>query len=164
MESDTKTIIEVSTGEVTTGASDCVLVASAIGSCVTVIAYDTARCLGGIAHVMLPGSCPDHKRDEAFRYAENAIRELFVQMKNLGSTSSSITVCIAGGGNVLRRSDDTICRSNITSVLNILRREGFTIAAESLGGMKRRRIRLDVSTGCITCAIGDGIETLLWKH
>lgn len=158
-----KNIIEVSTGEVKSGAADDVLVASAIGSCVAVIVYDHERRFGCIAHIMLPGSCPRHN-DHTMRYSEDAIRELHTQMMNCGATCTSVAVCLAGGGNVLKRPDDTICSSNIGSVLSVLKREGFTVSAESLGGMQRRRVRLDIGAGCVTCALGDGPDTVLWKH
>lgn len=155
-------IEEVSTGEVKTAGAGTMLVASALGSCIAVIAYDPYKHIGGIAHIMLPGNARKNNSCEKFRYAEDGIEELLRQMAAHGSDVSGISVIVAGGANVLHRHDDTICRMNIDSVMGILQRKNLSAIAQSLGGLTRRRIRLNITEGCVMCTLGDCMETVLW--
>ncbi|MBA4373374.1 MAG: hypothetical protein C0402_11015 [Thermodesulfovibrio sp.] len=159
-----RAIVEVSTGEVKTGDAATVFSVSALGSCIAVIAYDPFRLVGGIAHVMLPGKSGKKPCDEKLRYADDAIAELLARMEAHGSPRSELVVCLAGGGNVLQRSDDSICTMNIGSVLEVLSLRGIPVAAQSLGGNRRRRVKLDITKGCILCAEGNEKETILWQN
>lgn len=47
--------IDVQTGEVKASRQNIVLCSKAIGSCIAVVAYDSAKKIGALAHVMLPG-------------------------------------------------------------------------------------------------------------
>ncbi|OGW35064.1 MAG: hypothetical protein A2010_18315 [Nitrospirae bacterium GWD2_57_9] len=160
--SNSETLQEVYTGEVRS-TRRATLVSNAIGSCIAVMMIDEFRQTGGIAHVMLPGSAERAQQDCPFRYAENAIEELIRQMKDLGSRQSDLVAVLAGGGNVLRRPDDTICSMNIGSVLAGLERRRVPVAASSLGGMQRRKVRLDLSTRRVFHTLGDGCEEVLWQ-
>ena len=153
---------EVYTGEVRT-TRRAALVSHAIGSCIAVMMIDETRQTGGIAHVMLPGKAERAQHGHRFRYAEDAIEELMRQMKDLGSRQSDLIAVLAGGGNVLRRSDDTICSMNICSVLAVLKRRSVPVAASSLGGTERRKVRLDLSSSRVFQALGDGREQVLWQ-
>jgi chemotaxis protein CheD len=153
---------EVYTGEVRT-TRRAILVSHAIGSCIAVMMIDECRQTGGIAHVMLPGNAERAQHNHRFRYAENAIQELIRQMTDLGSRQSELIAVLAGGGNVLRRPDDTICSMNICSVLAVLKRRCVPVAASSLGGTQRRKVRLDLSSRRVFQALGDGCEEVLWQ-
>lgn len=156
---------EVYTGEVRSARNSSTLVSNAIGSCIAVMMIDYSRQTGGIAHVMLPGSAAGRadQQQNRFRYAEDAIDELIRQLKDLGSRESDMIAVVAGGGNVLRRPDDTICSMNIYSVLAVLRQRRVPVAASSLGGTERRKVRLDLSTCLAFQAMGDDQEKILWK-
>jgi chemotaxis protein CheD len=156
-----ETAQEVYTGEVLS-TRRATLASNAIGSCIAVMMIDESRHSGGIAHVMLPGRAERNKQDRRFRYAENAVEELIRQMKDLGSPQSELIAVLSGGGNVLRRPDDTICAMNINSVLAVLKRLGVPVAASSLGGTERRKVRLDLSARRAFQALGDGNEEVLW--
>ncbi len=157
-----ETLQEVYTGEVRS-TRRATLVSNAIGSCIAVMMIDQSRQAGGIAHVMLPGSAERTQMDHRFRYAENAVEELIRQMKELGSRQSDLIAVLAGGGNVLRRPDDTICSMNICSVLAVLQQRGVPISASSLGGTERRKVRLDLMGRRVFQAMGDGSEQVLWQ-
>lgn len=156
-------IEEVSTGEVRTSRGDRILVSNALGSCVAVVAFDSVMRIGGIAHVMLPGTAGHRHGAERLRYAEESIEELLHRVKALGSQLSNLATVLAGGGNVLYRPDDTICTLNIQSVTEILRRLAIPVLARSLGGTKRRRVKLDLASGCVFCAVGEDEEHVLWR-
>jgi chemotaxis protein CheD len=153
---------DVQTGEVKIALGTGILSSSAIGSCIAVVAYDKLRHNAGLAHVMLPGRAPVNAVDR-LRFADDALDELVGRMTTAGSQLADIQLCLAGGGNVLNRADDTICDSNIRSVTQAVRRQGLLILARSLGGTRRRRVRIDVGAGSVWCAEGDDAERLLWR-
>lgn len=155
-------IIDVSIGQVKAGRKGSVLRSIAIGSCVAIAAYDSVKKVGGLAHVMLPGRAPEDSDGEKARYAADAIEEILRRITRLGGNTSDIDVCLVGGANVLRKQDDTICKSNIESAIQLLQEKGITIKAKAIGGTERRRVCLDVTAGCVFCMEGDGKEKLLY--
>jgi chemotaxis protein CheD len=158
-----KKVIAVSTGEITTTKKDTILKSSAIGSCVVIAAYDTKERVGALAHVMVPGKAPEGKKHQKEIYAADAVEEMISRMILRGAKKENIEICIAGGANVLKRKDDTTGLDNITSVIEILKKEKIKIKVKSVGGTERRSISLDLESGSIYYSVGDGIEKLLWK-
>ena len=157
-----KETIDIKTGEVRVLHQQGELATTAVGSCIAVAAFDKTARTGGMAHVMLPGRAPEGAAD-TLRYADNAMDELVRGMEGLGSDKNDIQLCIAGGANVLERPDDTICELNIAAVTHAARRHGLMILARSLRGTSRRRVRFEVESGSVYCALGDGPEKLLWR-
>ena len=156
--------IEVSTGEVRTGGTGTVLTASALGSCIAVSALDPEAEQGCMAHVMLPGRAPSETAHDRLRYAENAIDELLRLLEAAGADRDRLCIVIAGGGNVLERSDDRICGQNIRSVADALTARRLAIRAQDVGGTLRRKVHLDPGAGRIACIRGDGPELILWRR
>ncbi|WP_159522285.1 chemotaxis protein CheD [Sunxiuqinia indica] len=154
-------VIFVSTGEVKVCDVNHHLKSTAIGSCVVVTAWDSFQKIGGMAHVMLPGVAPQSKEEYATRYAANALDNLFGQLSQLGAKKENLEVCIIGGGNVLKRENDTICENNVRSVQEILGHKGFSIKALSVGGTLRRSAFMNVSSGFVYYTEGDSDERLL---
>ncbi|MHC4707098.1 MAG: chemotaxis protein CheD [Planctomycetota bacterium] len=114
-----KEIVDVNTGEVKVSGQSTILRSLAIGSCIVVTAYDRKKKVGAMAHVMLPGSAPKESLEKT-KYAADAIDEMISKMIKEGSNNDDIEVCLVGGGNVLKREDDTICKSNIDSTTQLL--------------------------------------------
>ena len=81
----------------------------------------------------------------------------------MGSKDEDIEVSLVGGGNVLRREHDTICRDNIASARELLRKKRLKIGAQAIGGTSRRSISLDVERGIISYTEDDGAEMQLWR-
>lgn len=159
-----KEIIEVDTGEVRTGRERTILKSKAIGSCVVIAAYASKKKVGAVAHVMLPGRSPKECTPaDRTRYAEDAIDMMINEMIGLGVNRDDIEVCLVGGGNVLKRNDDTIWKDNIESVLELLNGKRIKITAEALGGTERKSVSLDVESGSIFYAEAEESENLLWK-
>jgi chemotaxis receptor (MCP) glutamine deamidase CheD len=84
-------------------------------------------------------------------------------MSKLGSKKDDIEVFLVGGGNVLNREDDTICKDNIESALKLLSEKQLKVRAQALGGTARRSVSLDVERGIVSYTEGNGSEKLLWK-
>ncbi len=158
-----KQLIYAMTGEVKSGDKNTILKSGAIGSCIVVTSYDKKSKAGVMAHIMLPGESPENKATPKTRYAKNAVIKLLELMKLNNSNMDDIKVCLAGGANVLQRKDDIIWQNIIDSVEQIIRENGITVLAKSLGGVLRRSVSLDVETGLLNYTIGDDPEKLFWR-
>ncbi|MHC4476729.1 MAG: chemotaxis protein CheD [Planctomycetota bacterium] len=157
-----KKVVDVNTGEVKIGRGKTVLRSVAIGSCIVVAAYDSKSRIGAMAHVMLPGSAP-RRSVEKTKYAADAIEQMLNSMIEEGVSKDNVEACLVGGGNVLKKKGDTICRENISSTTQVLGQEQIPIRGSVLGGTERKGIFMDVESGKVTCTEGDGPERLLWK-
>jgi chemotaxis protein CheD len=125
-----------------------------LGSCVAVAFLAPKQGVGALCHPMLP-VCPakleGNNPRTAQRYVDFAIRSLAKRFTALGIERDDVTVKLFGGADVLAVSQDasrsTVGRMNSESALRVLREEGFTIAASSLGGDSGLTLRFDTSTG-----------------
>lgn len=158
-----KKIVDVQIGQVKAGKGKVILQSKAIGSCVAIVAYDAIKSIGVLAHVMLPGAAPAKKSVEKTKYTANAIDAMFSKMSKLGSKTEDIEVVLVGAANVLRKEDDTICRDNIESILDLLAKKRLKVKAQLLGGTARRSVSLDVEHGIVSYTEGDGSEKQLWR-
>ena len=151
------------TGQVKVGRRNSILKSSAIGSCIVIAAYNSNKTVGALAHVMLPGNAPGEGDLQKTSYAADAIDEMLNRMAHLGVDNDEIEVCLVGGGNVLKRKNETICQDNVNSVIEFLQKKGIKIKAKALGGTSRRRISFDIERGSIFYAEADEDERLLWE-
>ncbi len=156
-------IIDVQIGQVKSRRLDGVLKSTAIGSCIVVTAYNSYRKCAVMTHIMLPGRSPVGKgREDKYKYAEDAIDEVMERLSLMGANFKETYFILAGGGNVLKKVDDRICRDNIHSVMSYMYRFQLTIAASSLGGELRRSVMCDIGRAIVACAEGDGPQRVLW--
>jgi len=153
----------VNFGEVEACRENGVLRASAIGSCVVVTGYDVDFCVGGMAHVMLPGASRAPNPSDRTKYAEDAIQEMMRKMEALGAKAARLSVCLVGGGNVLSDGHDSLGPEIVQSLIAILGEKGIAPVAMEVGGTQRRSCSLDVSCGRVTYTIGDSVERMLWE-
>ncbi len=151
----------MNTGEVKACREETILKSSAIGSCVVITACDSKRKVGAMAHVMLPGRSPKEASLNRTRYAADAIDAMIKELISLKVNKDNIEVCLVGGANVLKRSDDTIGKDNIESVLELLRKNRLKIRAKAVGGTVRRSVSLDVERGSVSYTEADESEKLL---
>ncbi len=158
-----KKIVDVQIGQVKAGKGKVILQSKAIGSCVAIVAYDATKNVGALAHVMRPGRAPAKKKVEKTKYTANAIDAIVNKMSKLGSKKDDIEVVLVGGGNILNREDDTICKANIESILGLLGKKGLEVRAQAVGGTARRSVSLDVESGKIFYTEGEGNEKVLWE-
>lgn len=155
--------IDVNTGEVKGSSGSGILRSIAIGSCIGVVAYSFRDRAGAIAHIMLPGKAREETKERT-RYAEDGVDELLGIMEGFGVDQANIEVCLVGAGNVLDKEDDTICQSNIDSVVGIMEEKNIPVRASVLGGIKRKSVMVDVAGGKVSYTEGDGRETFLWEY
>lgn len=112
-----------------------------LGSCVGVTFLHRRLGIAALCHPMLPQH-PDAKREPlslatARRYVDFAIRDLAAQFDALGAPRGEVEIKVFGGGDVLQTGDEsrpTVGRLNRETALEVLRDEGFEVAASRLGG------------------------------
>lgn len=156
-----KKIVDVNTGEVKFASDGVILRSIAIGSCIAIAAYDAKRRTGAMAHIMLPGRASG-KETQPTRYAVNAIDEIMNLMTREGTKSCDIEACLVGAGNVLEKQDDTVCKANVKSVMQLLEEKNIPVRATVLGGTERKGVFMDIENGRVFYTKGDNEKKLLW--
>lgn len=131
------------------------LVCGGLGSCIAVVLIGHSNPIGGIAHVMLPDWPSGNRSSDTMRYAGPAVKELIRQFEQRGCPPRRVHTVVAGGANVLKRDDETICQDNIDSVFDCLNDHGLAPDRACVGGTRRRSVRLEVSTGQVLRTLGD---------
>ncbi len=159
----TSAVKYIQSGEIAVGLKNEVLVSSPLGSCVAVMAFDAKTKICGMAHIMLPGKSHIENTPHKNRYAADAIDDLLSKLHQAGVPSENIDICLAGGANVLKKENDTLCIELAASVVQIIEENKLKIMATSLGGYERRIASIDTETGVAYCTIGESPEMVLWK-
>jgi len=162
-ENPAKIMQYVNTGEVSSGGIETILNSGAIGSCIVITAFDPVKKVGAMAHVMLPGSALVRNQLHDTRYAANAVEEMVSQLNKFGIQKENIEICLIGGGNVLKRENDTIGKDNLDSVEKLLLEKQLQIKAREMGGFERRTVLFDIEKGSIYYTVGDSKQKILWQ-
>ena len=143
------------------GVGDCrvsndpesVLVTYALGSCIAVMIHDAVVRVGGLLHFMLPESALDRAKAQAnpFMFADTGIPLLFHRAYRLGAEKRRMAVTVAGGAQIM---DDqgtfNVGKRNCLAVRRILRKAGFLVQVEELGGLALRTASLEVASGKVS--------------
>jgi chemotaxis protein CheD len=119
------------------------MVVTVLGSCVAACVWDPRLRIGGMNHFMLPDAGENVPIDKAMRYGNFAMEALLNDVLRRGARRESLEIKVFGGGNVLQSMGNTtvpIGDRNSEYVRRYLNEEGYTIAAEDLGGIHPRRI------------------------
>lgn len=153
MTTATQQLVTVGLGEIRTGtASDTVLMALGLGSCVAVTFLDPAERIGGMAHVVLPEPL-DANGVTSTKFATVAVPALLDQVLALGARRGRLICKIAGGAHVLnhgpRGNNARIGERNEAAVLAALKSLGIRPSGSDCGGTTGRSLRLVVQDGRI---------------
>jgi chemotaxis protein CheD len=121
-----------------------------LGSCVAVCIYHEEKKIGGMNHILLPGSAPEGKNDPYFpaKYADNAMQIMADEIKKLGLRPSGFTAKLFGGGNRLfENTKESVGDRNLRSVITALDALGIPVVAQDHGGNNHRKIIFDLNEG-----------------
>jgi len=143
---------------VTVGIADCrisnlpeqTLVTYALGSCVAVAIHDPVARVGGLLHYMLPesGINPAKAQENPYMFADTGIPLLFRRCYELGADKRRLTVCVAGGAQVMDEAGIfNIGKRNYLALRKILWKAGVLIRSEAVGGVTSRSVWLNVDSG-----------------
>lgn len=137
-------IVAVVQGEyrISREASD--VMSTVLGSCVAACIFDVDSKIGGLNHFLLPGDSRGGSAE--LKYGSMAMELLINELLKAGARRSSMKVKLYGGARISAGLSD-IGAKNIEFARNYVRREGFPVVDESLGGNQARRIHFRPTTG-----------------
>lgn len=124
-------------------------ITTVLGSCVSACIRDVKLGIGGMNHFMLPmhrGAEDNSVISDAARYGNFAMEHLINDVIRHGGQRSQLEFKLFGGGRIMQAMMD-VGRKNIDFVLDYLRTEGFTAAAEDLGDVYPRKVNYFPKTG-----------------
>ncbi len=134
------------------------LITYALGSCIAITIYEPQLRVGGMIHYMLPNSTVAPAKAEAVpaMFADTGIPMLFKESYKLGCVKPNLIVKVAGGGHLY---DDqgvfNIGKRNYAVLVKIFQKTGVVVAAEDVGGMKSRTVRLSIADGRTTVRVSN---------
>ena len=136
--------INVVQGEYRISKDRNVVMSTVLGSCVAACIFDPECGIGGLNHFLLPG---DNKSGSAeLKYGSMAMELLINELLKSGARRSTMKVKLYGGARISAGLSD-IGSKNVTFARDYVRREGFPVIDESLGGTQARRIYFRPTTG-----------------
>ena len=142
------TIITVAPGEHEITAAKDEIVATVLGSCVSVCMRDPQIGIGGLNHFLLPKNNGSADPSAGERYGDTAMEVLINDLLKRGARRQNFEAKVFGGARVLSGATMlAIGDGNIAFVTEFLQREGIPIASKDVGGTRSRRIHYQPSTG-----------------
>jgi chemotaxis protein CheD len=126
------------------------LITYALGSCIAVVAYDSAAKVGGMLHFQLPESKPFEAQaaENPYKFGDTGIAALFEQLYALGAQKNRMVIGIFGGANMMR--DEHVFQigiRNTRTAKKMLWQNSLFIKFEDVGGTTNRTVSLDLDTG-----------------
>ncbi len=120
------------------------IIATVLGSCISVCIKDKKTGIAGMNHFMLPGDVrsEDLFFSESSKYGMFAMEQLINDMIKEGGSKKHFESKIFGGGHVInfRRTDGNVPESNISFVKAFLEMEQIPVITEDVGGYAGRKI------------------------
>ncbi|MGC9323700.1 MAG: chemoreceptor glutamine deamidase CheD [Desulfomonilia bacterium] len=127
------------------------VLATVLGSCISVCLRDTVSGIGGMNHFMLPG---DLRRADLFlspsaKYGMFAMELLINELLKNGCSRKNFEAKVFGGGHVLnfRKMEGNVPESNIEFALSFLKMEQIHLVNHDVGGYCGRKILFFPDTG-----------------
>ena len=131
-------------------ASQEILVAYSLGSCIGVALYDAKTRVGGLLHAMLPSSHMDRAkaRLRPGLFVDTGLLALLERFRACGGEPRRAIVKIAGGAEAPASSAlFRIGERNCVAIRRALWRHGLRLAAAWLGGKQPKTVQLCVGSG-----------------
>ena len=135
----------------------------ALGSCIGLVAYDSATQTGGLLHLMLPDSSLSAAKAAAqpAMFADTGIPVLFNGLTSMKAQVGRCKIFVAGGASVLSGPDSfKIGERNIAAVKRMLGVYGCRVAGAEVGGTVNRTLHLELGTGQLTLKMPDRTFTV----
>ena len=129
------------------------IIATVLGSCISVCICDKKMGIGGMNHFMLPENKKGdddgwkyNQADKAARYGLDAMEQLVNNILKNGGRKKHFEVKITGGGRMMAKMAD-IGQKNINFIQEYLKTEGYTVTSEDVGDIFPRKVRYFPKTG-----------------
>lgn len=145
-------------------ASEPTVISTILGSCVSVCLFDPVSKVGGMNHMLLPGS-PDMKEfNESARYGINAMELLINGLLTNGAKRHNLKAKVFGGGHVFNgagfREVFTPGKDNTKFTFSFLEDENLPIESYNVGGNFGRKIYFESDTGEVLMKRVKALSTL----
>jgi len=115
------------------------VIATVLGSCVSVCFYDTKNKFGGMNHYLYPEARDDKIRTA--KYGDVSIMELYRTMLEFGSVHQNLVAQIVGGGYLEDNSDsEAVSKENVAVCKRCLEKLQIKIISEDTGGLLGRKV------------------------
>ena len=142
------TIITVAPGEHEITSAKDEIVATVLGSCISVCLRDSHSGVGGLNHFLLPKNNGGTDTSAGERYGDTAMEVLINGLLKRGAKRANFEAKVFGGARVLSGATMlAIGDGNIAFVTEFLNREGIQTVSKDVGGTRSRRIHYQPSTG-----------------
>lgn len=146
------------------GAGDRLLTVG-LGSCVAIVLHDSAACIGGLAHVLLPSPALSKDDGNPAKTPHTAVPRLLELMAARGASPRRITGRLAGGASMFAAlappGTIQMGERNVVASRQALHSHGIPLVAQAVGGDFGRTVRLDVSDGSLEIrSVAHGIHTI----
>ena len=142
------TIITVAPGEHEITAAKDEIVATVLGSCISVCMRDATIGVGGLNHFLLPKNNGSAVASAGERYGDTAMEVLINGLLKRGAKRGNLEAKVFGGARVLSGATMlAIGDGNIAFVEDFLKREGIPVVSKDVGGTRSRRIHYQPATG-----------------
>ena len=142
------TIITVAPGEHEITSAKDEIVATVLGSCISVCMRDSHTGVGGLNHFLLPKNKGGADASAGERYGDTAMEVLINGLLKRGAKRSYLEAKVFGGARVLSGATMlAIGDGNIAFVTEFLNREGIPTVSKDVGGTRSRRIHYPPATG-----------------
>ncbi len=158
-------LIKVGMADYKTTNAPRALTTLGLGSCIGICLYDPVSRVTGMAHIMLPSSQAIRNNSNGAKFADTAVAEMLIQMKEKGAIQSRLICKIAGGAQMFSFNNTNdlmkIGERNAQAVREIMRDLKIPIRADDTGGTFGRTIEFYSEDGkLIIKTIGHGIKQL----
>jgi len=143
-------VIHLKAGEIYI-AEKPTLVATVLGSCISVTMFNNRFKIGAICHGALP-LYDKYKYGEPFKYVDFSISYMVSRLSNYGIKTSEIEVKLFGGADMFSFTNGnedklTVGQQNIKVALNTIKEEKLRLSISDTGGKRGRKIFFYTHTG-----------------
>ena len=137
-----KEMVEIFAGEYYSTVNSNLVLATLLGSCVSVCMVDRYNQVAGINHIMISSTANLEKMllSQDSRYGIHAMELLINTMLKKGAERNGLRAKVFGGGRVLNSSQNNVAYANVDFAVSYLENEGIPILARDTGGEEGRKI------------------------
>lgn len=121
------------------------VIATILGSCISVCIRDPQVGIGGMNHFLLPGGSATQVHDEIVRgkkcarYGIHAMDMLVTQLLRYGAQKENLEVKVTGGAGIISAKGD-VGKHNIAFIREYMELQGMNILAEDVAGSLPRKV------------------------
>jgi chemotaxis protein CheD len=128
-----------------------IIIKTLLGSCVSVCLYDPRARVGGMNHILLPGSADMDQFNKSARYGINAMDKLMTRMLAKGVDRKKLIAKVFGGAHIIEQIESRFSPGarNVEFAFQYLETESIPVAGFNVAGFNPRRIYFNTGTGKI---------------